>query len=108
MKEDDVVRAYADKKYASFGGANGVHHYYDPITEDEYFNVSKPDPLVDEWYNTLDTDKVALQFEGVLIPITNVEFEINENEKLRKIMIIPPEEIGAFVETFERVQNGRS
>lgn len=108
IKEDEVVREYANKKYAKFGGANGVHHYYDPITEEEYFNVSRPDPLVDKWYNTLDTDKLFLQFQGQLIPVTNVEFEINENEKLRKIKIIPPDEIRAFVDTFERVQNGRS
>ena len=108
IKEDDVVREYAEKKYEKFGGADGVHHYYDPITEEEYFNVVRPDPLINKWYNTLDIDKLALQFEGQLIPVTNVEYEINENEALRKISIIPPNEIRAFVDTFERVQNGRS
>ena len=108
LKEDEVVRAYAEKKYQHFGGPNGIHHYFDPITEEEYFNLTRPDPLVNKWYNVLDTDKLALQFEGQLIPVTNVEYEINENEKLRKISIIPPDEIRAFVDTFERVQNGRS
>lgn len=108
LKEDEVVRAYADKKYKDFGGPNGVHHYFDPNTDEEYYNIHRPDPLVNKWYNTLDTDQLALQFEGQLIPVTNVEFEINENEKLRKIKIIPSSEIRAFVDTFERVQNGHS
>lgn len=108
IKDDDMVRVYADKKYAKFGGANGVHHYYDPITGDAYFNIVKPDPLVDKWYNVLDLDQLAIQFEGELIPVTNVEYELDENEKIRKIVIIPPDEIRAFVDTFERVQNGRS
>lgn len=108
LKEDEVVRAYAAKKYKNFGGPNGVHHYLDPQTGEEYFNIVRPDPLVNKWYNVLDIDKVAVQFEGQLIPITNVEYEMDENEKLRKIAIIPPNEIRAFVETLERVQNGRS
>lgn len=108
IKEDDTVRAYADKKYASFGGSNGLHHHYDPETYEEYYNLTQPDPDVNRWFNVLDTDKLAVQYEGQLIPVTNVEFEMNENEKLRKIMIIPPNEIRAFVDTFERVQNGRS
>lgn len=108
IKEDDTVRAYADKKYAKFGGSNGIHHHYDPETNDEYFNLVQPDPQINKWYNELDTDKVAVQFEGQLIPVTNVEYEMSENEKLRKIIIIPPNEIRAFVDTFERVQNGRS
>lgn len=107
INEDDVIRAYAEKKYANFGGVNGVHHYYDPETGDEYYHLVKLQD-VDKWYHELDTDKVALQFEGALIPVTNVEFEISQNEKLRKINIIPPSEIRAFVDTFERIQNGRS
>lgn len=108
LKEDDVVRAYADKKYKNFGGPNGVHHYYDPNTNDEYYHLTQPDTSVNKWYNVLDVDQLAVQFEGALIPVTNVEFEINENEKLRKIKIIPTGEIRAFVDTFERVQNGRN
>lgn len=108
LKEDDTVRVYAEKKYKNFGGPNGIHHHFDPNTGEEYYNLTQPDKNIAKWYNTLDTDKVAVQFEGQLIPVTNVEFEINENEKLRKIAIIPPDEIRAFVETFERVQNGRS
>lgn len=108
IKEDEVVREFAAKKYKDFGGPNGIHHHLDPITKREYFQLYQPDPNKDIWYNIYDTDLVYIQFEGPLIPVTNVEFELDENEKLRKITIIPPNEIRAFVDTFERVQNGRN
>lgn len=108
IKPDDVVRAYAEKKYATFGGAEGTHHYIDPQTGEEYYDLHKPDSNVDIWYNTLDTSRVYPQFEGALIRVTNVEYEIDENEKLRKIIIVRPSDIRSFVDAFERTHNGRS
>lgn len=133
IRPDDVVRAYAEKKYKNFGGVNGVHHYVDPQTGDEYYNIvpdvevpntfngefqfdgsitygstgtSTPDEI--KWYNALDTDKRYVQFVGYLVPVTNVEFELEQNEKMRKILIIRPNDIRAFVDSFESMQNGRS
>lgn len=133
IRPDDVVRAYAEKKYADFGGANGIHHYVDPLTGDEYYDVvpdyetpnkydgahnydgsiafgstGTSDPNKTRWYNTLDIDKLYVQFIGYLVPITNVEFELDQNEKMRQINIIRPEDLRAFVDIFERTQNGRS
>lgn len=133
IRPDEVVRTYAEKKYANFGGANGVHHYVDPLTGEEYYDVvpdyevpnkfdgtftydgtiqysstGTSDPGKTRWYNKLDTDKLYVQFIGYLVPVTNVEFELDQNENLRKIDIIRPEDIRSFVDIFERTQNGRS
>lgn len=105
LRPDDVVRALAIKKYKDFGGETGIHHYYDPLTDDEYYDVVK-DSSGPNWYNKLDTDKVYPQFSGQLIPVTNVEYELNRNEMLRKIKIIPPGDIRSFVDEFMRSQNG--
>lgn len=108
IRPDDVVRSYAEKKYKTFGGVNAVHHYVDPITGEEYYNIA-PDEQPDgeiNWYNTLDADKRYVQFVGYLIPVTNVEYELEQNEKLRKINIIHPSDIRSFINTFERTQNG--
>lgn len=112
IRPDDVVRAYAEKKYANFGGVNDIHHYYDPITLEEYYNivpeVEPVNPNELNWYNELDTDQQYVQFTGYLIPVTNVEYEIDQNEKLRKINIIHPTDIRSFIGAFERTQNGIS
>jgi len=130
IRQDDVVRAYADKKYADFGGANGIHHYLDPLTGDQYFNVvpetgvtfyydgseiynariqyNSVDPNNIKWFNIYDTSLTYIQFIGELTPVTNVEFELDQNESLRKILIIRPEDIRVFVDTFVSTQNGRT
>lgn len=106
LRPDDVVRAYSEKKYKDFGGVNGIHHYVDPNTGDEYYDLKEDTEHANRWYNNLDTDKVYLQFTGQLIPVTNVEFELDQNELLRKIKIIPPSDVRSFVDTFLRTQNG--
>jgi len=130
IRQDDVVRAYADKKYANFGGSDGIHHHLDPLTGDMYFNVvpetgvtfyydgseiynariqyNSVDPDNIKWFNIYDTSLTYIQFIGELTPVTNVEYEIDQNESLRKILIIRPEDIRVFVDTFVSTQNGRT
>lgn len=130
IRPDDVVRAYAEKKYKDFGGADGVHHHVDPKTGDQYYNVisetgvtfyydgsekynarikhNSVDPLNLKWFNIYDTGLEHIQFIGDLIPVTNEEYEIDKNEALRKILIIRPEDVRVFVEAFVSKQNGRT
>jgi hypothetical protein len=130
IRPDDVIRAYAEKKYADFGGADAIHHHVDPVTGDMYYNVvpetgvtffydgsesynarikhNSVDPDNIKWFNVYDTALEHIQFIGTLIPVTNVEYEMDKNEELRKILIIRPEDIRVFVDAFVSKQNGRT
>lgn len=130
IRPDDTVRAYAEKKYKDFGGADGVHHHLDPETGEQYYNVvpetgvtfyydgseiydgrikhNSVDLQNIKWFNKFDTALDHIQFIGTLIPVTNVEYEMDKNEALRKILIIRPEDVRVFVEAFVSKQNGRT
>lgn len=72
-KSDDIIIKLATEKYVDI---NDIHHY-----QDELGNV------VDEFSNG--------------IPITNLEFERQENEKKRTVKIMKRNVLDAFVEQYE-------
>lgn len=69
-KSDFILRKYCESKYSNI---LGVHHYVDP------FGV-----VCDEF----NTEKIA---------VTNLEYETEQNEKLRFIKILKPEVLSEFV-----------
>lgn len=90
----DVVDAYTKKKYVD--GSEGIHHF---------FNITK-DRRCDDW----DSEKYMAMWKvnpqslpAHIRPVTNLEFEIGENEKFREIRVIHPRFINQFTQDLQKV-----
>ena len=79
---------YINDKYSN---PDGVHHY-------ETTQTSGDTKIKIEVENDVDEDA----YTG-LTPITNREYEENEQDKKRKIRLVDPNFIGQFVDEFEKL-----
>ena len=92
-------------------GINGTHHLIDPDDNDYvyydlvYFAGDLDSP--EGWYHKNDITYAHLVVQGTLYPVTNIEYELNENEKKRSILIIPPSQISKFLDAMHRLINER-
>lgn len=98
---EQAVHDYSTQKYQNVGGIHKVAYYVNDVGE-KFWNVVE-DPLhPNMWYDKFDVLKKYLQYHGALVPITNLEHELNENERKRVINIVPPSEIKRFVGDIRR------
>ncbi len=99
---------------------DAIHHYLDPvdgkiyydireipINSGNWYNVGTPDHEVVDPSETNDIIKYPPVVQGDLIPVTNFQYEIDENEKFREINILHPHVIRKFVNEVERLINDR-
>lgn len=115
IKNEDQVYETATLLYPvtneNPNGIDGIHHLIDPDDNDYiyydlvYFTGNLDS--VEGWYHKNDINHAHLVVQGTLIPITNIEYELAENEKKRDILIIPPTQISKFLDAMHRLINER-
>ena len=78
------------------GKIDEIHHHRD--TEGRtWFNMTNKPDNPKKWFNKNDDGEETI-YSGVLIPVTNLEFERTLNEtKFRNIAIINPKDIDQFI-----------
>lgn len=92
-----MIEAFAEAKYAD--GAQGIHHFFDTTINRICDDVD--DKKLRKLIGTQD-------FPAEIRPITNYQFEIDQNDERREIIVINPRAIGDFVEDFQTMIAGRS
>ena len=105
------LHAYMLEKYGSEQGILGIHHYETKQIVDEYNRLIMPAGLeVDKdftfkyknYTNTIVT-------VNPVVTITNYDYETRLNEDKRKIRVLKPQYIGAFISEHRQIMNyGRS
>jgi hypothetical protein len=105
------LHAYMLEKYGSEQGILGIHHYETKQIIDEYSRLIMPAGLeVDKdftfkyknYTNTIVT-------VNPVVTITNYDYETRLNEDKRKIRVLKPQYIGAFISEHRQIMNyGRS
>lgn len=101
IMSEQAVHEYSEQKYQYVGGVHSIAYH---VSEDgeKFWNVVE-DPLAPGfWYDKGDLIKRYLQYKGTLIPMTNIEHEIEENEKKRVIKIIQPNDMRRFISDFNK------
>ena len=111
IKNEDQVYETATLLYPvtpeNPNGIDGIHHHIDPDDDDYIYYDLVYFAGPEGWYNKGDTDHERLIVHGNLIPITNIEHELAENEEKRNILIIPPSQISKFLDAMHRLINER-
>lgn len=101
VMSDQAVFEYTQQKYANVGGPDVVA-YHQSQDGEKFWNVVEDPMHPNHWYDKKDVLKRYLQFSGPLVPITNLEHELAENERRRVIKIVPPANIKTFVSDIRR------
>ncbi len=99
---------------------DAIHHYVDPVDDMIYYDIKEYPTNSGNWYHigtpeydilppssTDDILKYRPIVQGDLIPVTNFQYEIDENERLREINILHPQVVRKFVNEVERLINDR-
>jgi hypothetical protein len=89
-----------------YDNADGIHHYTDPQTSDEWFDLVEQPALSSQYYDVGDTSFERVVFAGVLIPVTNYEYEIAENEDKRIIKLLPSQSFLSYNSSMKQVIEG--
>ena len=105
------LHAYMLEKYGSEQGILGIHHYETKQIIDEYSRLIMPAGLeVDKdftfkyknYTNTIVT-------VNPVVTITNYDYETRLNEDKRKVRVLKPQYVGAFISEHRQIMNyGRS
>lgn len=101
IMSEQSVHEYAKQKYEYVGGVNEIA-YHISSDKEMFWNVVESPPSSGNWYDKMDIIRKYLQYKGPLIPVTNIEHEINENEKKRIIKIIQPNDMRRFISDFNK------
>ena len=125
--QDFQIYNIALEKYGSEENMNAVHHYETfEIKDDTSRQILPPNLIVDETFkidgsslrfgsnrftlvseagnNQLDDkNEYTVTTDNIARPVTNYEFEINENEKLRKIDVLRNSYLTKFIDDFKDV-----
>ena len=125
--QDFQIYNIALEKYGSEVNMNAVHHYETfEIKDNQNRQILPPNLIVDESFkidgssvrfgtnrftliseagnNQLDDkNEYTVTTDKIARPVTNLEFEINENEKLRKIDVLRNSYLTTFIEDFKNV-----
>ena len=90
MKEQQF-NTFLNEKYDN---PDGVHHY--EISQESGDTSTKIEVYANEALYTGDTD-----FYSNATTITNIEYEENRQDELRKIRLLDPQYVGQFIEEYE-------
>lgn len=101
IMSEQSVHEYTAQKYQYTGGPNAIS-YHESSDGEKFWNVVSYPDAPNIWYDRYDETRSYPQFKGSLVPVTNIEHELNENEKRRVINIIQPKDIKNFVNEYNR------
>ena len=100
---DDMIYKMSLHKYSSLDtnspGIYEIHHHYDPIDKTQlYFDLVEYPNESKYFYHVGDITHTYPQFIGDLVPITNMEYELQINEDKKLIKVIDSIDVKNFVE----------
>lgn len=96
LMSSEVLEKFVQEKYPD--GLTGVHHFYDTVNE------RICDDVDDKKYREL---LGSPDFPSEIKPVTNYEYEIEENERKREILVINPKVITKFIDDFQTALEGK-
>lgn len=102
IKAQDAVHESTDYKYEKAGGSNQIAYHVNAAGR-KFYNLYEDPDNPGLWYDKIDKQKVHLQYNGTLVPITVIEDEIQKNEDKRYIKIVSPEDLNAFMSAYKRI-----
>ena len=109
VRHSDTIYQTAEILYKNEPeGINSNHHHYDPETDEVYYDLVEYPNESKMWYHTGDIDHERVQFVGDLVPVTNIEYELEKNEDMRDILIVAPNHIERFVTRITGLLNERN
>jgi hypothetical protein len=82
VANETAIRELSVRRY---GDPDGIHHYIDPTTEELRYDLVEFPLGSFTWWDVGDINNTTVQFTGVLIPVTNYEYELTVNEQKRNI-----------------------
>lgn len=95
--DDEELEEYCTIKYTDI---NAIHHF-------EYLDTGKiVDDLNDAIYRQMIIANQPLPLN--ISPITNFVYETNQNESKREIIIVNPQYISQFVDSFNKTLQGKN
>lgn len=103
IKSQDSCYQAAEQKYSDLGGNQTL--YYTDSEGKRYYNVEQVPADSGIWYSIGETDYTKdyhIQYRGALAAVDIFEDAILENEKLRQIKIINPNDINSFISDIVR------
>tara|TARA_R110000851_G_scaffold78053_3_gene172191 strand:+ start:688 stop:1251 length:564 start_codon:yes stop_codon:yes gene_type:complete len=103
VNNENDIRKLAIRRYDN---ADSVHHYIDPQTNDEWYDLVEEPTNSAQYYDIGDTTFTRIVFTGLLIPITNYEYEIEINEGKRNINLLPSQSFLSYDSSMKQVIEG--
>ncbi|UYD57409.1 baseplate wedge protein [Aeromonas phage B614] len=92
ITSQDAAYEYASQQYP----VNQVVYHVDNKGE-KYWNLVEDPDFPGHWYDKGDKGKLHIQYVGALRAVDSLEAQVTENETRRRIMIISPADINAFL-----------
>lgn len=89
-----AIEEYTRKKYQN--GVEGIHHFFD-ISKDRRCDEWDSANYLDDWNSNPSS------LPAYIRPVTNLEFEVGENEAYREISVIHPRFISQFSDELENL-----
>jgi hypothetical protein len=99
-KSDDEFFIYFRKKYGT--QLEGIHHYATREIKFDDITILQEGLIVDQSYTHLRPDGIVLTGNQVIKPVSNYEYEWEQNEEKRKIYLLDPSVIEIFVTEVEK------
>ena len=99
-KSDDEFYLYFRKKYGT--QLEGIHHYATREIKFDDITILQEGLIVDQSYTHLRPDGIELAGNQILRPVSNYEYEWEQNEEKRKIYLLDPSVIEIFVTEVEK------
>lgn len=112
LKSEDQVYETAELLYPvtneNPNGIYGTHHFIDYDDDYIYYDIVYSE-INGGWYHKDDTnfERIIVVGQANIYPVTNIDYELEENEKRREILIIPPAQISKFIDAMHRLINER-
>ena len=96
---------YMLEKYGSREGIYQVHHYETPVIKDEYNRtVLKGGMIVDSGYEYKYREPTSTTTTTYTAqPVSNYDYEVDQNEAKRKIKILKPEYVNVFISDMRKM-----
>jgi hypothetical protein len=96
LMDSTTLEKFVEAKYPD--GMTGIHHFYDTAI----------DRICD------DVDDARLRpligtpnFPSEIMPITNYQYELEQNEKRREIIVVNPRAVSRFADEYQRMLESR-
>lgn len=100
IKSDQIVQLCSMQKYANIrNGVDAILYHVDE-NDKKYYRLKEYPMNSGNYYDIGDIHHNRLQYIGTLKPVSAIEHELDDNEKLRDVLIVSPNTISRFDTAF--------